>query len=84
MDDLNDVINDSKIPDSIKLLPSYDGDSQTLHHWLTQVENFLKIYDAVRQATPFGSDLFALEFKESPMKPLIETSPVFGQTYEQL
>lgn len=45
---LNDIINGSKIPDPIKLLPSYDGDSQSLHHWLTQVESVLEVFDDVR------------------------------------
>lgn len=29
-------------------MPTYDGDSQTLHHWLTQVEGVLAIYAGVR------------------------------------
>lgn len=45
---LNDIIYGSKIPDPVKLLPSYDGDSQSLHHWLTQVESVLAVFDDVR------------------------------------
>lgn len=45
---INDVIIASKIPDPIKFLSNYDGDQQTLHHWITQVENVLAIYDEVR------------------------------------
>lgn len=41
---LNDVINESKIPDPIKLIPDYDGDTKTLHHWLQTVENVLQLY----------------------------------------
>lgn len=45
---LNDVINGSKIPDPIKLIPDYDGDTKTLHHWLQTVENVLQLYIEVQ------------------------------------
>ena len=49
---LNDVINASKIPDPIKFLPVYQGDTKTLHHFLNAVENVIAIYEEVRLGNP--------------------------------
>lgn len=50
--DLNAVINSSKIPDPIKFLPSFDGETKTLHHWLTAAQDVLALYEDVRVAAP--------------------------------
>lgn len=49
---IQDVINGSKIPDPIKFLPNYDGDTKTLHHNLQAVGNVLDIYANVQAANP--------------------------------
>jgi Retrotransposon gag protein len=52
MADLGDIINQSKIPDPIKFISNYDGDSKTLHYWLTSVEVVINLYDNVRLGHP--------------------------------
>ena len=42
-----DIINVSKIPDTIKMLPTFDGDSNFLHIWLSQVQDVIDMYRTI-------------------------------------
>lgn len=42
------AINASRIPDTIKLLPMYEGDPKTLKNWLDTVESILNLYRPLR------------------------------------
>jgi len=46
---INDIINMSKIPDTIKEIQPYEGDPKTLHQWINQVETVLQFYAPLQQ-----------------------------------
>lgn len=48
MANVNDFINQSKIPDTIKFLHNYEGDEKTLMHWIESVETVLGLYQQLQ------------------------------------
>lgn len=50
--ELENVLSESKIPDTIKFLPNFDGNSSSLIHFLETVDNVLILYQNVAVAHP--------------------------------
>ena len=44
------LINASKIPDTIKQIPTFDGNKKTLTNWLNQVDATLQLYVSIRNS----------------------------------
>lgn len=47
--DIHEAVAQSKIPEPIKILPSFDGNEKGLHNWLAQVQAVLDVYHPWRQ-----------------------------------
>lgn len=58
------AIAGSKIPDPIKMIPTYDGDQKLLNHWVYSVDTVLQSFDAVRVADPNSYLLWVLAIRQ--------------------
>ncbi|CRK87892.1 CLUMA_CG001679, isoform A [Clunio marinus] len=62
---INQIINANKVPDNIKLLPEFDGDSKKLKEWIDQVDDMTSL----RVFEPFIRNLFGeTGFEKSGIK----------------
>ncbi|CRK86808.1 CLUMA_CG000639, isoform A, partial [Clunio marinus] len=52
---INQIISANKVPDNIKLLPEFDGDSKKLKEWIDQVDDIVEGFRAFHQE-PFWRD----------------------------
>lgn len=50
---LEQIINASRIPDPIKLIPPYTGDKKGLTAWLSIVDTTLALYEGLRDSLPY-------------------------------
>lgn len=53
---INDLVNNSKIPDPIKMIAEYNGNSKSLTHWISSVDRTVEAYEVAAQNRP---DIFA-------------------------
>ena len=60
---LDQIINGSKIPDPIKLLPTFSGDSSTLHHWINTVQGVMDLFEGVREQNPLIHNMWMGVFR---------------------
>lgn len=58
------AIQTSKIPDPIKMLPTYEGDPKTLNHWIRISEAVLGTYDNIRLENPAIFNIWVLAVRQ--------------------
>lgn len=51
---LDELINGSRIPDTIKLIPTYAGDPKTLSSWISSVDTTLDLYATIRNTNIYN------------------------------
>lgn len=51
---LEELIKGSRIPDTIKLIPNYEGDPKTLSSWISSVDTTLNLYATIRNTNIYN------------------------------
>jgi hypothetical protein len=61
---LADFIQQSRIPDPIKMLPNYEGDPKTLNHWIHSTSTVLAAYEPVRLQDPIIYNIWVMAIRQ--------------------
>lgn len=73
------IINVSRVPDTIKLIPQYSGDRKGLKHWINIVDATLVLYEEIR-----GTRLYTVWMQQIGNKILGEKNDALSSAHVAL